>query len=179
MGGRAAAWALSAACALLLAPPAPASVPEFVRRHVPEAEVVGQGRLVFLLWEFYDATLYAPGGRWEGDAPFALTLAYLREFTGEEIARASAREIGRLGSVAGERLASWRGRMERIFPDVGPGDRLTGVRDGAGRAVFYRGAEPIGTIDDPEFSRLFFGIWLDERTLASSLRADLLGTPGE
>jgi ribosomal protein L10 len=33
----------------------------------------------------------------------------------------------------------------------------------------------LGTIDDPEFSRFFFGIWLDPRTQKPDLRSALLG----
>lgn len=39
-------------------------------------------------------------------------------------------------------------------------------------------ARPAGEIADPEFARLFFGIWLDARTSEPGLRQTLLaGTP--
>ena len=35
----------------------------------------------------------------------------------------------------------------------------------------------LGEIADPEFGRAFFAIWLDPRTSAPQLRANLLSTP--
>ena len=49
-------------------------------------------------------------------------------------------------------------------------------RPGKGAEFFYRDAS-IGTIEDPQFARAFFSIWLDPRTSAPDLRAALLGQP--
>jgi hypothetical protein len=46
---------------------------------VPDAELVGQGRLKFLFWNVFDASLYAPDGTWSRDEPFALSVPYLRD----------------------------------------------------------------------------------------------------
>lgn len=149
-----------------------------IRDLVPRAEVVGTGRMSFLLWDLYDATLHAPDGNWDADAPYALTLSYLRDLRGRSIALTSTEEIRRLGEVEEGRIESWREQMEAIFPDVSDGVSLTGIRDEAGSALFYRDSALIGRVDDPDFSRLFFGIWLDERTIAPDLRAELLGGAG-
>jgi hypothetical protein len=42
-------------------------------------------------------------------------------------------------------------------------------------AQFYYNGRPTSEIRDPEFARLFFGIWLSEQTPAPKLRAALLG----
>ncbi len=66
--------------------------------------------------------------------------------------------------------------MRRVFPDVEPGDRLLGVhRPGEGVAFFYNG-QLRGEIRDPEFARLFFGIWLSPRSSEPAMRQALLGS---
>ena len=65
--------------------------------------------------------------------------------------------------------------MSQIFPDVKPGDQITGVYKPGG-AVFLYNNRQVGEIRDPEFARFFFAIWLDPRTSAPGLRQSLLGT---
>ena len=55
------------------------------------------------------------------------------------------------------------------------GDRLLGVHLPGRGAQFYANGKPQGEIADPEFARLFFGIWLSEKTSAPKLRLTLLG----
>ena len=65
--------------------------------------------------------------------------------------------------------------MAKIFPDVKPGDQIVGIYR-AGAATFLYNNREIGQINDPEFARLFFGIWLDPRTTEPKLRNRLLQT---
>lgn len=174
--------ALLAGCLLALAAALAdrhASSQQLVARLIPEASTVGSGRLSFLIWDFYDAILYAPQGRWAKDAPYALSLHYLREFTGAQIAKSSGDAIRDLGFADETRLATWEGQMAAIFPDVDATTTLTGVRDEAGATSFYRGDKLLGAIGDPAFADWFFGIWLDESTIAPELRAQLLGVKSE
>ena len=78
-----------------------------------------------------------------------------------------------LGSI--EQRQAWQAQMQACFPDVQDGTHLTGVfLPGAG-ARYYRDGKTICTIRDSQFASAFFAIWLDPRTSAKSLRADLLG----
>ena len=36
------------------------SVPDYVTKQVPEAQVVGNAMFTYMFWDVYDATLYAP-----------------------------------------------------------------------------------------------------------------------
>ncbi|MDC0336029.1 chalcone isomerase family protein [Pseudodesulfovibrio sp.] len=150
-----------------------------VARYVPKGEAVGKGRLSFLFWDVYDATLYAPEAMWQPTAPYALSIAYLRALKGEAIAKRSIEEIQKLGFTDDAKTEEWYQTMERIFPDVDEGFILTGVRDETGRTLFYKQDIRIGIIDDPEFADWFFGIWLDENTSEPKLRNQLLGIPGK
>jgi len=146
-----------------------------VGKHVPQAEAVGTGRLSFLFWDIYDATLYAPEAQWRQNAPYALAIAYLRELNGEKIAKRSADEIRDLGFGDEARLQEWYKEMKTIFPNVNSDTVLTGVRDSSGQTLFYHNDKRIGVITDTDFADWFFGIWLNEETPEPRLRKRLLG----
>ncbi len=142
---------------------------------VPNEQKVGQGRFTYLFWDVYDATLYAPQGVWDNNKPFALTLSYLQPLKGEKIADRSIKEIRDLGFTDEAKLSTWRIQMRQIFPDVNKGITLTGIYTDAGDTIFYKNNVEIGRVKDPEFSKAFFGIWLNEKTSAPDLRQKLLG----
>lgn len=167
---------ITAFVSLMLALPAQAAGPQAcITRHVPKAQVVGEGRLTVLAWDVYDAQLLAPKGRFARKAPFALSLSYLREVDGEAIVKTTIDEIRRQGFSDDKKLKKWEQKLGRIFPDVKKGSVLTGVRTAEGTAVFCSGSQEIGRIDDPAFTKYFFDIWLGEKTKSQELRRRLLG----
>lgn len=171
--------AAALAAALLAATAAAAEAPAHVRAYIAEARLVGSGRLTWFGLHVYDAALFAAPGFDPADPlaqPFALELTYARRLSGKSIAAASRDEIARLGFGDEAARAQWHARMERLFPDVEAGRRLTGVNLPAQGARFYFDGRPAGAIDDPAFARAFFAIWLDARTRAPQLRAGLLRT---
>ena len=146
-----------------------------IARLVPNAQAVGKGRLKFVFWDVYDIVLYAPQGKWRAKEPYALSLSYLRELSGEELAERSIEEIEEQGFKDKKRLALWQKQMNVLFPDVDEGTTLTGVRDKNGHAVFYSNGERLGIIKDKRFSYWFFGIWLGKKSTLPELRDQLLG----
>lgn len=162
---------------LLMANPATADL-QTARQHVPDAGLVGKARLKVLFWKVYDAELYAPEGSWSGDAPFALTLNYLRKLKGEQIAKRTITEIRGQGFDDEITLARWYEQMRSIIPDVDKNTNITGVADESGHTLFYRNGTLIGTIEEPQFSERFFGIWLDEKSSQPKFRKKLLGERG-
>lgn len=134
-------------------------------------------RLRFWGFEVYDARLWTRSG-FDGaryaQHPFALELQYLRRLAGSAIASRSLDEMRRLADIDEARAQRWLQAMRALFPDVQRGDRLTGVhRPGVG-ARFWHNGQLRGEVAEPEFSALFFGIWLDPRTVKPSLRESLL-----
>jgi len=144
-------------------------------RLLPSAELVGAGRMTFLGFKVFDAELYAPDGTYAPSAPFALKLTYLRAFKGKDIADSSVKEMRRQGGVSDRQLTAWGREMEAIFPDVRPGQSITGVRTASGRTEFYLGNRKLGSIGDPAFTKKFFAIWLGNGSRDPQLRARLLG----
>lgn len=159
---------------LMLAPQVMADL-KIALQLIPNAELVGAARLKYLLWDVYDAELYAPDGNWRADLPFALSLRYLLRLDGEEIADRSIQEMRKQGFSDDATLAAWTEQMRSIFPDVEKNARLVGIRTESGETHFHYNGAFIGEIKDPAFGQWFFSIWLSESTSQPRLRAQLLG----
>ncbi len=178
----AAAAALMAAATAMADPVAarPASgggTPAQVSDHLTDLQLAGQGKLTWFGFHVYDAALYA-SSRFAAADPaahaFVLELTYARRLDGKSIAEASRDEIARLGFGTEAQRGRWHEQMLAIFPDVQRGRRLAGVNLPGTGARFYFDDQFIGAVDDPDFARAFFAIWLDERTRAPQLRDSLL-----
>jgi hypothetical protein len=161
--------AASIACAGLGWAPATTASPAATMREI------GAGSLHWFGLHVYDARLAVAGERFDPAQPFALTLRYARDLSGERIAKTSIDEIRRLGFGTSADHQRWLNEMRRLFPDVRGGDELTGASTPGRGAQFLLNGRSIGSIDDPEFARAFFAIWFDPRTRSRDLRASLLG----
>ena len=132
----------------------------------------GTGELRRFGFLVYEAQLW--GSSNPGEPPIALQLTYKRDIPGTKIVAASVEHMKELGATD-KQLANWEVSMSRIFPNVKAGDQITGVYR-QGSATFLYNNQEVGQINDPEFARLFFGIWLDPRTTEPKLRSRLLQT---
>jgi hypothetical protein len=140
---------------------------------VPTAPV----RLRVWGFEVYDARLWTPVGFRHGQYTqfsFALELLYLRRLEGVAIASRSIDEMRRVGSFSDAQAQSWLGAMRELFPNVAAGERITGINLPGVGAEFWVNGQRVGVVKDPAFARLFFGIWLDERTSEPKMRDQLL-----
>jgi hypothetical protein len=131
---------------------------------------IGKGEFRRFGFLIYEAALW--GGSNPQQPPLALQLTYKRNIEGRKIVDASVQEMRQLGATE-PALKVWETQMTQIFPDVKPGDQLTGVYKSGG-AVFLFNNREVGEIKDPEFARYFFAIWLDPKTSAPGLRQNLL-----
>lgn len=160
--------------AYLLGFASPAFGDEF-KRLIPDARMVGEGTLSMAFWDVYDARLYAPEGRMVGELPYALSIHYMREIRGSDIADRSVEEIRKQGFTNETKLAEWNRQLKQIFPDVKNGTVLSAVFLPDKETIFYDGDNRIGIVKDAEFTRWFSDIWLGERTSEPQLRRKLLG----
>ena len=69
--------------------------------------------------------------------------------------------------------------ISRLSCNVKTGDVIVGVLKPNQGAEFYHQSRLSGRIDDIDFARTFFAIWLDERTSEPELRKRLLGLPAK
>lgn len=128
-------------------------------------------------FEVYDARLWTPSGFKHTQAaqfPFALELQYLRKLDGSAIASRSIDEMRRVGSFSDAQAQTWLEAMRDMFPNVASGERITGINLPGKGAEFWVNGQRVGVVKDETFARLFFGIWLDERTSEPKMRAQLL-----
>lgn len=163
---------------LLAAPAAAVELPAAACTLLQTCRMIGQGQLRWWGFHVYDAALWSPSGRWQAQAPYALDIRYARRVTGAQLAETSVDELRRLGIGDEAALTRWGAAMRKLFPDVAPGSRLIGVHVPQRGALFYSATAYLGAIEEPEFARGFFAIWLDPRTQTPDLRAALLGRDG-
>lgn len=176
---RRATLALMLAALPLVGRAKPQTLPPEVARKLPDAQLVGEGRLRYLGLLIYDIRLWAPRAdltRSPYAAPLALELEYARSLGGKAMAERSLKEMQGIDTVADAQAERWLAQMQQILPDVKSGDRLTGIQQPGEAALFFVNGEPRGEVRDAEFTRLFFGIWLSPRTSQPRLREALLGT---
>ena len=136
--------------------------------------LVGEARLKVFIWEVYDSALYTPSGRWQGDAPYQLSLHYLRDIPAAKLIQETEKawqEQGRNHPKQGE----WLTLLGDLWPDITEGDNLVFGLNASGDSAFWFNGSPIGSIDDRDFGSLFGGIWLDPDTPRPELRAQLIG----
>lgn len=160
---------------LLLLPWAATATPA-VPQAIANAEIVGKGRLSIAFWDVYDATLYAPQGKWSPEDTYALSIHYFREINGKDIADRSVQEMRKQGFPDEVKLAAWNTQMKSIFPDVKNGSVLTAVFYPGKETVFFDGEKKIGIIKGGDFAQHFSDIWLSEKTSEPELRQELLGS---
>ena len=136
--------------------------------------LVGEARLKVLIWRVYDSALFTPSGRWQGDAPYRLSLHYLRNIPAAKLVEETEkawREQGRNHP----RLNEWLGLLGDLWPDITEGDNLVFGLNELGDSAFWFNGSPLGSIEDRDFGPLFGGIWLDPDTPRPELRAQLIG----
>lgn len=151
-------------------------LPEQVAKEFPELRLAGEGRLRWFGLHIYDAALWVKGAGWDAEREFVLDIRYARNIKGWRLVETSIDEMKRLGFGSDAQLARWKEEMAQVFPDVKKGERITGVnRPGVGVAFYHQG-KATGVVDDVEFAKAFFAIWLDPRTREPGLRESLTGS---
>jgi hypothetical protein len=149
-------------------------LPAALVAELPALKPLGDGRLRWFGLHVYDSSLWVPGESWSFERPFALDIRYAMSIKGRDLTERSLVEMKRLGYTDAQKLGRWESAMDRVFPDIRPGDRLVGVSVPGKEARFYSQDRFLGTVADPEFARAFFSIWLDPATSEPKLRAQML-----
>ncbi|OWS69584.1 chalcone isomerase family protein [Polynucleobacter campilacus] len=132
----------------------------------------GSGRLNWWGFHIYDASFYRAGT--PSSPEFAIDIRYQKSFSGVSIANSSAEEMKKMG-VSDAQVVLWGRELAKVFPNIESGQTLTAVYAPKQGTIFYHDGKLIAQIPDVEFSKAFFGIWLDPKTSAPKLRNELLG----
>jgi len=136
------------------------------------AMLQGSGRLNWWGFHIYDASFYRSGA--PSSPEFAIDIRYQKSFSGISIANTSAEEMKKMG-VPDAQVALWGKELASIFPNIESGQTLTAVYAPKQGTIFYHDGKRIAQIPGAEFSKAFFGIWLDPKTSVPKLRNELLG----
>lgn len=148
--------------------------PQAVKFYIPNAQLVGMGRLKFWIWDVYDISLYAPGGHYNESKPFALSIRYLISVSSNDLVARTIKEILQQGYKDKKILRKWQKELKKIFPNVQEGHMITAVMLDDGSMGFFSGNQALGYITSPVFTKKFFDIWLGQNTSEPLLRMKLL-----
>lgn len=144
----------------------------FIDQALNPAKLQGSGKLTWWGLHIYDASFYRAGAY--SSSEFALDLQYHKSLSGLAIANRSAEEMKKLG-VPENQAQGWGKQLATFLPNVEPGQSLTAIYSPRQGTTFYFDGKPLGQIADSDFSKAFFGIWLNSKTSAPKLREQLLG----
>ena len=146
-----------------------------LEQYIDQPERVGDARYRVLGFNVFDADLFAAEGEFDRDAPFAISLTYLRALKSDRIVDRSLSEIEDQSAIPADVSTAWQTALGAIIPDVEKNDTITGIRTNYGAARFYLNDEFIGEVEDTDFSQRFFDIWIGENASNKRFRTRLLG----
>ena len=144
----------------------------YINEVLNPAKLQGSGKLTWWGLHVYDAAFYRAGNI--NSPEFALDLRYQKSFSGHAIANRSVEEMKKLG-VAELQAQSWGKQLATFLPNVEPGQNITAIYIPKQGTTFYFEGKPLAQIPGADFSKAFFGIWLDPKTSVPKLREQLLG----
>lgn len=141
----------------------------------------GSGTASYMLWDVYDAALYAPDDASQdaiinAEKPMSLLLEYRRDVDVEDIRKATWAALD--DQYEEEEREALRPKLEAIqnaLVDVTDGGRyrLDWSPDVPRLSLSLNG-DTLFESDDGELARAYFGIWLAKPPLSDELRAALL-----
>ena len=144
---------------------------------------VGKGKAYYLKFiKVYDAILYsdenaAAASILDDDISKCLLLDYAVDVSSEDFIKAADTVLARQFSESlSEELKDHIATLHRGYLDVAEGDNYSLCYDGrTTETTLSLNGEPLVKIQDPEFARVYFGIWLGQyKPLDTRLRDDLL-----
>ena len=139
-----------------------------------QLEPVGKGTYRKFGFRVYNATLWAPGGSWDAEQPYALQLQYTRELSKETLVDAVYDDIAEQNVADEPTLVKWKTTLNETLPEVKENDEIVGLYlPGKDARLFFNGKQ-VGRITDASFTKAFFNIWLGNGA-DKTLRAKLLG----
>ena len=138
-------------------------------------KLIGEGMLKVLMWEIYDLRFYTDGTTFSWQDKFMLEFDYSRELKKESVIDASLNEFKLQPNVTDKDIEAWKVYLEQVIQSVQKGTKASIMWVPEGQIVFnYEGSAP-STIENEDFARAFFNIWLGEKTSRPKLRSQLLG----
>lgn len=110
------------------------------------------------------------------DVPKRLELHYFWPISGKDFGPAGEKVLSKnISDTVCKRLRRQLDRINALYEDVKPGDRYSlTYLPGIGTELALNG-KPMGVIDGADFAAAYFSIWLGQKPMSASLKAQLLG----
>jgi hypothetical protein len=160
---------------LLLCAPLPAlAAPPEIASVIKADKPYGEGHMNFLLIKAYNARFWTDAAGWSMDAPCAMEITYGMGFDTEDLVGRTVKEMKHVDpGLDDAEIAKLTPQLNKVYPAVKPGDRLTALYAPGKPIAFSHNGTPTGSIDNA-YAKDFFGLWLLPNTSSPSLRKDLL-----
>ena len=143
---------------------------------------LGQSTYDWFWIKLYTAELWAPTPVQSMDqlwqTPFALSLTYDIRIKPAKLAQVTLEQMEHQAPVAPDVAERWVQQLTQLYPPIAKGTTLIGLYDPKGRMALYCDGKLLGEIQDSDFSKRFFQIWLDARSSYPKNRLQLLGWKG-
>jgi hypothetical protein len=143
---------------------------------------LGQSTYDWFLIKLYTAELWAPTAVQSMDqlwqTPFALSLTYDISIRPAKLAQVTLEQMEHQAPVAPDVAERWVQQLTKLYPPIAKGTTLIGLYNPAGRMALYCDGKLLGEIQESDFAKRFFQIWLDARSSYPKNRLQLLGWKG-
>lgn len=143
---------------------------------------LGQSTYDWFWMKLYSAELWAPNRVQTMDQlwqiPFALSLTYDIRIKPAKLAQVTLEQMELQAPVAPDVAERWVQQLTQLYPPIAKGTTLIGLYDPKGRMALYRDGQLLGEMQDGDFAKRFFQIWLDARSSYPKNRLQLLGWKG-
>lgn len=142
-----------------------------------------RGVSTFRYWglRVYTGALYMPASAKSPDAalgeiPKKLVLRYHRSVTVDQFVEKSEETLEENPGLSLDQLRPYLSRMKSMYAPVKEGDAYAITYNPAqGALSLLLNERLLGTIDNPEFARAYFGIWVSDYSVSERFTDELLG----
>jgi len=118
--------------------------------------------------------LWAPGGTWNPDQPYALKLHYLRSLSKDTLADSIIDDIRDQNATDEVTMARWAASIKKVMPAVRDGDEMVGLVVPKKKGTLFLNGVQFAKTEDNAMGKAFLNIWLGENA-DEDLKNALLG----
>ena len=166
------------ASGLAIADKSISALPTVVSNHWSTTTQLGEAKFSRFGIHIYDASLWSlskDSDTTDSKHATALSIEYARNIKADKLLSSTLKQWRRLGFADQYPLEAWLKQLEKIWPNVKPGDRIIFVSKRDGSNSFYSNDQELGSINDVEFNSAFLDIWLSPKAKYQKHRKELLG----
>lgn len=145
-----------------------------LKERTPALTVRGTATLHWFGIHVYDVALYTEDAPYTTNTTAVLSLHYAISIKHKKLQESTLQEWKRVGQGTLEQREKWISQLDKIWPDIKSGERLSAFLQKDGPTTFYFGDRLLGEVTDAAFGPAFFAIWLDEKCRYPKVRKELL-----